>query len=306
MEILEKEVFFSKQGKASSHTNALLFHGVKKRPKAKVLVLTNPANCEYLLQVVQSQRRAAEAKIKAKPNRLTSAFTTTSRNHHDNAFRNRTESPHVGLYTPCFTALDARVNQGPKYHDPVGSPREKKILLPSCIDEQMKCNFYKKQEKKAKKKGQKDRVLLTVSEYQEKIGRISANTPVLRDKIYSPIEFDKQLSRTPFVKPGSPPHEKRFSQKLFDSCVHSNNKKACTISFNKMLSRSELIKPKDSVGPYDIKDILVKPRIATKIIDFGKMGSRKPMLLEQQLHTPMSPELEKYDKAFNKQSKVRG
>ena len=304
MEILKKELFFSKQGRASTHTNTLLFHGKKRKPKIKEFNLIYPVDAEKLLLSIQTQRKQEEAKFKSKKKQLTSAFKTISRAQYENAYRNRTESPDVGSYTPRFTAIDGRLSQAPKFINSTHTPRERKISLPCCIDEAMKCTFFNANKNKSTTSAIKN--VITMEEYQQKLSRIVVKTPNISDRILSPIDFEKQLSRSPFVKYGSPPHEKRFSSHLLNTHVHSNNKRPPQINFTKMLSRSDLIKPRTTVGPYDAKEELTRPRIGTKIMQFNKMLSRKPLIIKHLLESPVSPDVETFDKSFNKQSTIRG
>ncbi len=143
-------------------------------------------------------------------------------------------------------------------------------------------------------------------EYKARVHRKEIETITVGEKIIAPIDFGLQISRKPFVEPGKPPHEKRFSVDIQNSMVMSRNKRLRTVSFDKMLSRKELIDPRRSVGPYDAKETLVRVRDSKDILDFNRMLSRKPILNLHHLQTPASPDLEAFDKAFNKQSIIRG
>lgn len=67
-----------------------------------------------------------------------------------------------------------------------------------------------------------------------------------------------------------------------------------------MTPRSELHKP--GLGPC-FKNYF--KQIKT-VVDFSKTQGRKDTLFKSPIETPESPSLEKFDKAFLKQSRVRG
>ena len=303
MEILEKAVFFSKQGRASSHTHAMLFSGIKKRPKAKELKIIDPSEALKILQLIQKEKIEEENKRKQTPKKCSYAFRTVSRMQYESAYRNKTDPPNVGSYSPNYNVINPRVNQGPKFVKSTNKPREGKVFLPNCFDEEMNCKFPNK---KSLKINHLNRTAYSLSEYKQKLNRRKAETPNFRIKIPSPINFNIQKDREPFVSSDSPPHEKRFVELPLNTFAYSNNKRCRIVSFNKMIGRDEVIKAKESLSPYDVKYHLTKPKTGTDIIEFQNMTPRTPNLIKQQLYTPKSPELRKFDEAFNKQSTVRG
>lgn len=307
MEILHKEVFFSKQGKASMHSNAMLFQGTKKRPKAKELNIVDPSDAKQMKNIMDQQKIEESNREKPKAQKLSPAFTVVSRSQYENAFRNRTESPIVGLYTPNYTAIDPRVNQGPKFVKKKQKIREKVLLFPTCVDSEMRCTFPKNTRPQSNcRTADLQRTTFTYREYAERLYSRTVETPVLTHQVKPLVDFRVQTPREPFVRAESPPHEKRFTHIHPESCVLSSNKRAQTVSFNKMLPRKELIVPKESYGPYNAKDEFIRPKLTTDILEFRSMQGRTPNVNKQYLMTPQSPDLDVYDKAFNKQSSIRG
>jgi hypothetical protein len=294
---------FSKQGKAISQTQSMVTEGTKKRPKAKPLNIIDPSDEETILQLIKAQKLEKPFKKVFKQEKPTSPFRSVSREKYENAFRNRTESPHACRYNPVYTAIDIRVNQGPKYMNSKSKPREKKIVLPVCVDDDLKCNFPIHSSTQTQKH---NRATYSMSKYNEMLSNKEAETFVIKDKIVSPIDFKVQKPRDPFVRPSNSPHEERFNSLPSDTVVHSKNRKLRTVSFNKAIGRDELIKPKPLLDPYDVNDEFVKPNTALALPDFRTMTGRKPNLIAHQLSTPISPDLNLLDNAFFKQSTVRG
>lgn len=295
MEVFQRELFFSKQGKTSAHNHSILFTGKKKRPKLRELIIIDPYDEEALSKITTKKNKETKVKV-VKPDY---AFRAVSREKRELAFRNKTDSPVVGLYTPKYSAVDSRVNQGPIFKKHSHKPRVVRLEVPNCLNAQLMCTFPKHNRCKP-------REFLTISEVQTKI-KNRKTTPKTEPAPYiRKVNFKLQTARKPFVSPQDPPNEERFSHVDTSSLVYSKNKRPQTVSFSRMLPRQELIEVRQTVDPYEVNENLVRPRSGLDILNFKLMGERKPLLIKERLVTPDSPALEVLEKAYFKQSNVRG
>ena len=295
MEVLQRELFFSKQGKTSAHNHSILFAGKKKRPKPKELNIIDPYDEEVLSKIGIRENKETKVKV-VKPD---STFRAVSREKRELAFRNKTDSPMVGLYTPKYSAVDARVNQGPIFKTHSHKPRKVTLEVPNCLNAQLMCTFPKHNRCKP-------REILTITEVQTKIKSRKVNTKAEPAPFIRKVNFKLQTARKPFVSPQDPPSEERFLHVETSSFVLSKNKRPKTVSFSKMLSRQELIEVKQNVGPYEVNENQIRPRSGLDVLNFKLMGERKPLIIKERLVTPDSPALDVLDRAYFKQSNVRG
>jgi hypothetical protein len=295
MEVLQREIFFSKQGKSSAHNHSILFNGKKRRPTLKELNLIDPSDTESL-----ERARVCEKKEKVqKHHRPDASFRSVSRDQRSHAFRNKTDSPVVGLYSPKYDLVFSRASQGPTFKTHSSKPRKIRMEIPNCLDSDLRCSFPKHNRCKP-------RETLTVSEIEQKI-RSRKNICKSEPKPFiQKVNFGLQSPRKPFVSEKDPPDSKRFSYVQTTSLVFSGNKRPRSVIFKKMVARKELIDVQPTVGPYEMKEELVRPRTDLDVPSFKLMQSRKPLLLKERLLTPDSPSLDRLERAFSKQSHVRG
>lgn len=320
---LPKSTLYSKQGKASSHLHPNLYKKPKQRPQPKPSEPVDVAEIGSMIQVLEKQRLIEETNFSNKPVRPTSSFTAVSRDQHDFAFRNRTGAPKVGYYNPKYTTILPTRGKIPRIIKSSPSPRSKMIFLPSCLDEELNCSFPKSSTHKESQKimiktcstFQKydDRLNRTVSfirdfdekllEKEEKEGNEVPIPEKFQKKSRAPLELDKQKPRDEFVKETDPPHALRFDFDNADTPNHTRTRRTRTVSFHKMLGRSEFFEDKINLGFYDKEELTLKPKL---VLEFNKLLPRKPNVLEHTLENPQPIELKDFERAHFKLSNVRG
>ena len=294
MEVLQREVFFSKQGKASAHNHSILFNGTKRRPTLKELNLVDPSDNESLELLKETKKE----KVCKKP-QPDSSFKAISREQRDRALRNQTDSPVVGLYSPKYEMVYPRISQAPAFKTHSTHSKQIRMEIPNCMDSTLTCAFPKHNRCKP-------RETLTLSEVEKKIrGRKQAASSEPKQFVQK-VNFSLQSPRKPFVSEKDPPDSKRFAYVQSSSLVFSGNKRPRSVIFKKMIARKELIEVQPSPGPYEAREGLTRPRTGVDVLSFKLMSERKPLLLKERLVTPGSPPLEVLERAFSRQSHVRG
>lgn len=308
MEIVKNEVLFSRQGKATVHQFVNLNFAPKREPKIKEIDPLPASGIKGLFDKLQKEIEDEDKRIANMPKKLTPSFMAVSRNERDHAFRNKTESPKVGRYSPRFAVIDPRINQAPKIMQKIGSPRKQKIFLPACISHELSCAFPGEHPKPDHFDHNLNRTISHLEDYQERVSKNPIPTPIkLTYRIQSPINLNIQKPRDPFVNPESPPNESRFNFYHTSSAHYSKHRRARTVNFGKMISRKSLHENTSvSPGPYNRNEEALMPRLNLTMMEFDKNLPRKPLVYEHLLRTPFSPDLEKLDKAFFKQSSIRG
>ena len=304
----------SRQGKAINHLYPSMFTFSKKRPKPKT---ANPmtSNFSKMLEELETEKLLEQEQAKKKnPVKNSASFRAISREQHSFATRNKTGSPAVGLYNPQWTAVRPNTSRAPKLSTKHSETKEPLIFTPTCIKDDLNCTFPQRDSKDALMnfKSYNPRIKRTVSimkDYNEKLEEKLKTKPdgkLLPKRIKSPIKFNKQLKRKEFVSVKNPPNEKRFDFVLTNSTVYSKNKKVNTFLFEKSLARKELFETKFSLPPYDKDEDLTKPNSSISVLEFDKMLVREENVLKHKLKNPDSVDLTVYEKAYYKQSTVRG
>ncbi|CAG9329409.1 unnamed protein product [Blepharisma stoltei] len=312
MEILKNEVLFSRQGKASIHFFANLNLSPKRKAKIKEPEPLPAAGIKGLLESIEKELEDEEKAKANKPQKCTASFVSVSREQRDHAYRNKTESPKVGRYTPKYNVIDPRINQAPKIKEKIGVPRQRKIFIPACVDDDLNCSFPAEYSKTSigYYDNKLSRTIYNLNDYQDKFSKQSESVSPIPEKpghkIKSPLDFKIQKPRDPFVKSSNPPNELRFEFYASADTNNSKHKRSRTVAFDKMIPRKDLHKIGETPGPYNKNEEKLMPRLNFTLIDFNKNPARKPLIHEHILRTPHSPDLERYDRAFYKQSTIRG
>ena len=308
MDFVKPEPLFSRQGKATTHMHPEFATGPKRRPEAKVIDPVKLSDLKSMLSDLEKKRIEDEIEAKNKPKLLTSSFRAISRDSHAHAFRNRTESPRVGNYSPRFTVIEPRATHTLKLVKHTSAPKQRIIYLPSCMNPATPC-FHARDNKLNVSKEIK-RNPLFLADYNDKIGEIQRNDRGIAKKVGErlilPLQFDKQKTREEFVKASDPPNDKRFDYVDNGSLVSSQHKRVNSLPFEKILPRKEFFEEKHSLPPYDADAEVTKKKLCTTVMDFSKMTARKPLVLEHMLKTPLPTDDEKVQAAYSRQSNIRG
>lgn len=302
-------ILFSRQGKATSHMYPEFSTGPKPRPKTKVVEPVRMSELKSMLTDLENKRMQSECDAKSKPKPLTSSFRAISRDEYDFAFRNRTESPRVGNYSPRFTVVEPRATHTLALVKPSSVPKERLIFVPACLNT-FSCNLANRTKESFHSKGIK-REGRRLSEFESNVKEIQKNEPkdpkVPERRLKLPICFDKQKDRPEFVKETDPPNEKRFDfVESKDSLVYTKHKRVQSLPFDKNIPRKEFFELKESLSPYDVNKEFTLKKLSLTVMDFAKMSPRKTLLIDHMLKTPVQIEDEKINTAFLKQSTVRG
>ena len=310
MELLPAESLFSRQGKATTHMHPEFSFGPKRRPEPKAVEPVQMSELKQMLADLEKTRltEARAEKSKAKP--MTSSFRAISRDSYAYAFRNRTDSPKVGTYSPRFTVVEPRTTHTLKLSKPTTAPKQRILYLPSCMDPTV-ADFHKRDPTGTCCNKELKRNPLTLSEFHCKTGEMDQNyrgeVKKPAERLILPMDFSKQKPREDFVKATDPPHEKRLDFVDNNSLVNSSHRRVSSLPFEKTLSRKEFFEERDvNLSPYDANKEFTQRRVSTIVLDFGKMSPRRPLVLQHMVKTPMQLEDEKLQAAFGKQSNVRG
>lgn len=309
MEISGQGTLFSRQGKATSHMHPEFSIGPKPRPKSKVIEPVKMSDLKTILTDLQKKRIQSESDAKNKPKLLTSSFRAVSRDEYTFAFRNRTESPRVGNYTPRFTVVEPRATHTLSLVKTSNVPKKRLIYVPACLNT-FSCSMANRTKENFHNKGLK-REARRLSEFEVKVKEIQKNEPkdlkLPEKRIRLPIAFDKQKDRPEFVKDNDPPNEKRFDfVESKESLVYTKHKRVQSLPFEKNIPRKEFYELKESLSPYDVNKECTLKKLSLTVMDFAKMTPRKTLLVDHMLNTPVQIEDEKINTAFLKQSTVRG
>ena len=294
--------FFSRQGKATKHLFNSFKGGHSRSYDLNDEVIRDPINPAKLLEKLLKERND-EAKGKEKSISPSSFFRSKGHDFSNDS----SDAPGAGHYSPVFTALDSRLNQGPKYHKPSVNKRKAKIFLPSCLNNELQCKSNDTEPYGIIDR-HLNRTVHTVEEYETKVSQLRSLTPIPEKpycKVISPIQFAIQKPRDPFVKPDSGPNEKRFSYTPSKLDILQRFKRPESVDFSKMSFRVD--KPSNvSAGPYNKNLEYVMPKLSKNVPDFSKQLERKALVLEHILKTPNSPDLITYNSAFTKQGNYKG
>lgn len=308
MDLQLQPSLFSRQGKATSHMHPEFSTGPKPRPKAKVIEPVKISDLPSMLTELEEKRLQLETDAKSKPKPLTSSFRAISREEYEFAFRNRTESPRVGNYTPRFTVIEPRATHTLKLVKASSVPKERVIYLPACLNNNS-CSLANRTKEHIHNKSIK-REPRPLRRFEEAIKELHKNKPQdaekPKERIKLPISFDKQRNRPEFVKESDPPNEKRFQFVENDSFVNSKHKRIQSLPFDKNISRKDFFETKESLSPYDVNKEFTLKKLSLTVMDFAKMSPRKPLVLEHMLSTPVQIEDDKISAAYMRQSVVRG
>ncbi|OMJ89450.1 hypothetical protein SteCoe_8450 [Stentor coeruleus] len=290
MDELIRGHFFSRQGKATRH----FFNGLKegkKRPKNyKDEYSHEPVEIQKVLEELLREKQ--ERKHREKNKKPSSSFKTVGRDFS----MPESDSPGVGQYSPLYTALYPRIGQGPKYTKPSVNNKIRKIYLPPCLDSEFRCRSKSPENNKIRKiylppcldsefrcrskspdsPRSKDpitnRTVMSVQEFDSKLGTLRNITPIpekLPNKILSPIQFDIQKPRDPFIKLNSGPNPGRFSYNPSEHEILTKFKRPESCDFSKMSARVYKLN-QVTTGPYNINKEFVMKKLSTNIPDFSK------------------------------------
>ena len=306
MDALIRSQFFSRQGKATTH----FFNGFKtgharKQDQSDAPVPDHVDPLKLLEKLIKD--RTSEEKSKEKQSNPSSAFKSKSRDFS----MEPSESPGVGHYSPRYTALDSRLNQGPKYFKTKKKKKLSKIYLPSCLNSALQCTSSRPKDT-SNPYGPLDpllnRTVLTVEEFENRLDHMLSLTPIPekpQSRIAAPIQFSLQRPREPFVKPDSGPNEKRFEYIPNKVDLYRKFQRPQSVDFSKMSDRPDY-PVKTTVGPYKSNAEVVMPKLVRNVPDFSKQIERKSLAIEHLLKSPDSPDLMKYNMAYAKQGNVKG
>ena len=309
MEISAQGSLFSRQGKAISHMHPEFSTGPKPRPKSKVIEPVKLSDLKTILADLEQKRMQSESNAKNKPKPLTSSFRAISRDEYSFAFRNRTESPRVGNYSPRFSVVEPRATHTLALVKNSSVPKERLIFVPACLNT-FSCNLSNRTKENFHNKGIK-RVARGLREFEVNVKEMQRNEPkdskIPEKRLKLPIAFDKQKDRPEFVKDSDPPHEKRFDfVDIKDSLVYTKHKRVQSLPFEKNMPRKEFFELKESLSPYDVNKEFTLKKLSLTVMDFAKTTPRKTLVVDHMLKTPVQIEDEKINTAFLKQSTVRG
>jgi hypothetical protein len=314
MEFYVNREMTSRQGKAINHAYPTVFAKPTRRPAVKPTEPLSYSSFSDMLKDLEAQRLKEEESKKNVPTSLTASFKAISREQYTYANRNKTFSPGVGVYNPNWTAVKPRTTQGPRLLTQNSTPRSPQIFMPSCVQNDLDCSFpQRKSIEHSEKLGNfyEDikRTMSNINDYNEKVEEKSKNKPDPKKITYnvqSPINFNQQVSRKKFVDEKNPPNEKRFDFSGNFSHVYSKNKKVKTFAFEKSQGRKELFAIKHTLPDYDGADHRKTKSLGEPMLEFDKMVPRKELIYTHMLETPLSIPLDQYEKAYFKQSTVRG
>ncbi|CAG9317288.1 unnamed protein product [Blepharisma stoltei] len=310
MDFLKPKALFSKQGKATTYIHPVLDLTPKRRPRLKH---SEPFLVSNINDVLEELEKLKDEDEKSSTyTRPTTSFSSVSREKYNFAFRNKTESPKVGSYTPKYNLIKSREDQGPKFMKKIVKPRKRKIFLPGCISNDMSCSFPSVKSTNDPNGELKNfdinlgRTISLFDDFQEQVLQKSSrnNSPIPEKytKIKTPVKFKVQIERKPFISSSTSPNQR----KIDFSDIDIPKKHIKTVNFKKMIPRQELHEPKILLGPYLKFDEWSNKKLLKTLANFGKATGRKEILFETVPKTPESPNLEKFDKAFLQQSTVRG
>ena len=307
MDFYKKRTMVSRQGKAINHLHSSYFATPIKRKPPKKRGIADATEIDLLLSNLEKtpkEQPRPEPPSKA----LSSSFKAISREKQDFVFRNKTESPNVGSYNPNWQAVRPRSAQTPKISVKKTRPRRKMIFTPLCITADLNCSYPVRNQIDSGYNEKLKRTMSNLQAYMEKADEKQAmrkDSDALSKTTRSFVGFDKQLDRKEFVK-SDPSYTNRplFTESF--TGIYSKNKHVKSVLFAKSTPRSEVFPPKQTVGPYDKDEEKLRPKLSISLFDMGKMTDRKELVLTHMLETPYSLDVEDYDKAFYKQSTVRG
>ena len=313
MDFYKKRVMISRQGKAINHLHPSYFANPIKRPPIREVEKNDNDFDSILLDIEKIRKKEEENNQHPGSVKLSCSFTSISREKYEYTTRNRTESPRVGHYNPNWQAVRPRSAQAPRIKRKQTKAREKNIFTPLCITGDLSCNFPNRNSAAETELGiyneKLKRTMSNFNNYIEKVEekhKMKCKNESLTNTVQSFVSFDKQLDRREFVSSKDPPNAKRFSFIGTNSQNYSKNKHIRTYLFSKSTPRSALFETKLTVGPYKKDEEKLMPKLNNTQVSMSKMTDRKELLLEHMLDTPKSIELNAYDKAFFKQSTIRG
>lgn len=299
---------FSRQGKATSHMHPEFSTGPKPRPKGKEIEPVKISDLSSMLTDLEQKRLQQESDAKSKPKPLTSSFRAVSRDEYAFAFRNRTESPRVGNYSPRFTVVEPRATHTLKLCKNSSVPKERLIYLPACLNN-FSCSLATRTKDHLASKSIK-REPKPLKHFEDTVKDLEKKNPQdpvkPKERLKLPIAFDKQKTRPEFVKDSDPPNEKRFQYVENDSFVYSKHRRVSSLPFDKNIPRKDFFETRESLSPYDVNKEFTMKKLSLTVMEFSKMSPRKPLVLDHMLKTPAQLEDEKIDAAYMKQSVVRG
>ena len=283
--------------------------GPKRRPEPKIVEPVKMSELKLMLADLEKNRLDEETAEKCKAKPLTSSFKAISREAYEFAFRNRTDSPKVGNYSPRFTVVERRATHTLKLVKHTSAPKQRIIYVPSCMNPNT-ADFHSRDRNNAVNKVIK-RNALTLNEFYSKTGEMEQNyrgeVKKTAERLIGPMDFGKQKPREEFVRSTDPPHEKRFDFVDNASLVNSSHRRVPSLPFTKILSRKNLFEEREvCLSPYDVNKECTQKRISTTVLDFSKMSPRKPLILEHMVKTPAQLEDLRLQAAYVQQSNVRG
>ena len=313
MEKPQPAIMCSRQGKATVHMHCILFSGHRRKARTRSEENSVDKPLTEILADLEKQRLNEEKESKnVKP---TPTFRSISREQHEFATRNRTNSPRVGKYEPKYHLGKPRSDLAPRFSVSKTTPKSKRILVPSCFHNSLDCSypggFYK-----AKPEGDQaaspespmkhSRVfrhtMSDFNDYQKMVDvhekQITpiAEKPKLNKK--TAIDFNKQMDRPQFVKSTDPPNPERFAFVEPTSPMISINKRPRVVDMSAYRERHELFGTCENSSMYDdCKEKLI-PKLSRLVIPFDKMIGRKELVHEHMLKTPFSPEYSRLENAF--------
>lgn len=313
MEKPQPAIMCSRQGKATVHMHCILFKGHKRKARTHSEDNGDDKSLNEMLADLEKQRLDDEKCSKnVKPS---STFRSISRDQHEFANRNRTNSPRVGKYEPKYHHGKPRTDLAIRFSVSRTTPKTKRILVPSCFNNSLDCSypngFYRSKQDADQVSSPESppkayRVFRhTMSDFQDYERMVEDRekqlTPVV-DKpklnLKSALEFNKQIDRPQFVKSSDPPNAERFAYMEPTSLVISKNKRSRAVNMSTYRERQELFGTCENSSIYeDCKEKLI-PKLSRMVIPFDKVIGRKELVHEQMLKTPFSPEYSKLEKAY--------
>lgn len=313
MEKPQPAMMCSRQGKATVHMHCILFSGHRRKPRTRSEENGSDKPLSEISADLEKQRLNDEKG--SKNVRQSSTFRSISRDQHDFATRNRTNSPKVGKYEPKYHLGKPRTDLSIRFSASKSTPKSKRILVPTCFGNSLDCSypngFYKTQQDQdqvssAESPVKPSRVLRhTMTDFQDYQRMVEDRekqlTPVVEKpklNLKSALNFNKQLDRPQFVKSTDPPNAERFAFMEPTSTVISYNKRPRAVNMSTYRERQELFGTCENSSIYeDCKEKLI-PKLSRLVIPFDKLIGRKELVHEQMLKTPFSPEYSKLEKAF--------
>jgi len=293
---------FSRQGKLTVNQyrcftqNPEDKHEVVQKPKEKSPVFMPLKEIEERMRKLDLELEENDKNSNlTKP---TSSFTCVNRENTQTAIRNRSISPPIGRYSPCYNALDRNIT-GPIYSNEKAevrfrsestSPKKSRHLKSKVafteddIDKKLNITLGGMdspipQIRTEASSPTKDKRNLSFMGTKRSDRDFSANASPGRERVYghtsSPIQFSRQKSREPFVDPNKGPHERRFESINLLPSISSKYHNYSPPKLGKYSDRvNSVIVPNMNLIDYDVKIDIVREKVVVRVPKFEKCTNR--------------------------------